>query len=205
MRTTPYEDARFAITRGLRRALIAQGEGRLNEIGAGWHTAASFTPTDATLSLALSFWEGWADSARHSWLYYGELRSDDWPRLAADVLSAVENGEVISNQTVLQHFRARATRPFWLRRLRWFPHRHRVIAFFIAFVIVTCVTIAAFFALSFTSMQVSPELGLLLLLAAFLLVPSAAGGLMKPIVRVLEKRLIRAAAKRASNEPPGAA
>lgn len=201
----PDDDARFAIIRGLERALIAQREGRFNEIGDGWDTAASFTPTDATLSRALSFWEGWADSARHSWLYYGDLRSDDWPRLAADVLSALENGEVISNQTVLQHFRARATRPFWLRRLRWLPHRHRVVAFFMALAIVTCATIAAFFALAFTSIQVSPGLGLVLLLAAFLLVPSAAGGLVNPIARALEKRLIRAAAKRASNEPPEAA
>src|SRR4051812_27619184 len=83
---TSEEDARYAIRRGIENALAAHQAGRLHEIAKGWRVAASFERQDPLLSLALTFWDSWADSAAHEWLYYDPIEAEDWPRMAATIL-----------------------------------------------------------------------------------------------------------------------
>lgn len=77
-------ETRDAIIQGLRAAIAAHRENRLFDIGEGWDDAASLAREDDRLSLALNFWEGWADSAEHQWLYYEGMSADDWPSRSTD-------------------------------------------------------------------------------------------------------------------------
>lgn len=110
------EDARTAIIAGLLTALIAQEENRLLDIGEGWHDAASLEH-DSRLSIALSFWEGWADSAEHNWLYYEGMGAQDWPRQARIIIEALERDQPITDAEILERWTPRFRKPSVLSRL----------------------------------------------------------------------------------------
>ncbi len=94
-------ETRYAIVQGLRAAITAHRANRLFDIGEGWDDAASLARDDDRLSLALSFWEGWADSAEHQWLYYEGMCADDWPRLAEVLIDSLEhNREIVDPKLV---------------------------------------------------------------------------------------------------------
>jgi hypothetical protein len=200
---TGHDDARYAVIRGLRHAQSAHSEGRLSEIGSGWDTAASFDYSDPNLSIALSFWEGWADSAAHGWLYYGELHADDWPRMAREVLDALEAGEPISNATVLSHFSAhRVHTVAGFGRARWFPRRHRVIAFLLA----TLLIAPALLIITFGAWMLAHRAGashLVMIVVGIVALPSVAAAMVRPLTKSLERRLIHSAARAQDNQHRG--
>jgi hypothetical protein len=111
------EDARTVIAKGLQKALVAQEEGRLLDIGDGWDNAASLEFDDSRLSIALNLWEGWADSAEHDWLYYKDMEAQDWPRHARIVIEALERDCPITDSEILQRWTRHPPEPSVFSRL----------------------------------------------------------------------------------------
>lgn len=89
---------------GLKAALEAHAQGRVFDIGDGWDAAAGAGHDDDRVSLALSLWESWADSAAHGWQFYDGMTADDWPRFASHVLDALERGLPVTDPIVLARF-----------------------------------------------------------------------------------------------------
>ncbi|MDR4470870.1 MAG: hypothetical protein MRJ68_21645 [Nitrospira sp.] len=111
------EDARAVIVKGLQKALVAQEEGRLLDIGDGWDDAASLDHDDSRLSVALNLWEGWADSAEHDWLYYEDMEAQDWLRQARIVIEALEQDQPITDLEILKRWTRQPPEPSVFSRL----------------------------------------------------------------------------------------
>jgi hypothetical protein len=111
------EDARTVIVKGLRKALVAQEEGRLLDIGDGWDEAAALEFDDSRLSIALNLWEGWADFAEHEWLYYKGMEAQDWLRHARIVIEALERDRPITDSEILQRWTRHPPEPSVFSRL----------------------------------------------------------------------------------------
>jgi hypothetical protein len=109
--------ARDAVIQGLEAALIAHREGRVLDIHDGWDEAAALDRDDSRLSIALNFWECWADAGAHQWRYYEGLSADDWPRLANVVVVSLEQDLEIVDPELLRHFAPRPCEPSKVSRL----------------------------------------------------------------------------------------
>jgi len=99
---------RDTVVRGLKAALVAHNEHRVFDIDDGWDQAAALVHNDVRLSIALNLWAGWADSAAHQWLYYDGMRADDWPRLALNVIDALEHDREIVDAKLTPFIRSRS-------------------------------------------------------------------------------------------------
>lgn len=47
--------------------------------------------------LALSFWDSWIDASENDWQYYEPLTKDDWPKLAEQILKAVQDNKMMTD------------------------------------------------------------------------------------------------------------
>jgi hypothetical protein len=101
------ETAQTAIVRGLTAAIAAHNEHRVFDIHKGWDEVARPERNDPRVSIALNFWEGWADSAAHQWLFYDGMRADDWPRLALILIDALEHQRDIVDPKLTQFSQSR--------------------------------------------------------------------------------------------------
>lgn len=172
------DHARFAVMRGLKKAIAAHRSGRWDLIGDGWDTAARFRHDDAALSIALSFWDGWADSAAHGWLYYGDLRADDWPRLAEEIAAALDARQPITHPSVLTHFSPRLSHKLRRRyRRRLWPHRSRVMAAALAFTLWLLVAATALAVVFFITPSSDLTTYLVALALTFLVAPLSFGSM----------------------------
>lgn len=110
------QNDRDVVVRGLKAALAAHHEGRVFDIGDARDDAAAVDHDDSRISIALTLWEGWADSAAHQWRYYDRISADDWPRFANLVIEALEHDRAIVDPELLEHFVPRAREPSALSR-----------------------------------------------------------------------------------------
>ena len=113
------EEATQLLVEVLRRAIEMHDDGRAEELADDYDDVEvellPIPPADeVTGRLALNFWDSWADAARHDWQYYPGIAEDDWPRLAATIITALEAGRSITDPVLLKHF---AARPSLWRRL----------------------------------------------------------------------------------------
>jgi hypothetical protein len=74
-------------------------------------------PFPRDISIAMAFWDSWADASRHDWQYYDGINRDDWPRLARQIAAALRDGTPITERRILEHF-DQAARPGPWRRFR---------------------------------------------------------------------------------------
>lgn len=61
--------------------------------------------------------DSWGDSGGHDWLYYKGIEKNDWPKLAQEIIKALETGGEITNPLILEHFDL-SDRPSLLRRIK---------------------------------------------------------------------------------------
>ena len=59
------------------------------------------------VSIAINFLDAWIDSVQHDFMikYKGIEKKEIWSELARELISNLENGENISNNIILKHFK----------------------------------------------------------------------------------------------------
>jgi hypothetical protein len=110
------------VSRGLRKAVELHGAGEYGALYTLYdETAAEASSlggiSNRQVSIALTFMDSWGDSGGHEWLYYEGIGKDDWPRLAQEIIKALETGGEITNPLILEHFDL-SGRPSLLRRIK---------------------------------------------------------------------------------------
>jgi hypothetical protein len=125
LQTDDANDLRQEIIAGLRRAIAAHAQGRVLEIEdnvdeLAMRVSELAEPGLDSFNIAIEFWSGWSDSAVHDWLYYPGMTKEAWPVMANSIVQDLAARREISDPTIVEQFRPRASAPGLLGRfLNW--------------------------------------------------------------------------------------
>ena len=56
------------------------------------------------ISIAMRFWEDWADCAQHGWMHHEPVSEDEWIVFAREIIDCLRNGHVTGNEVILELF-----------------------------------------------------------------------------------------------------
>lgn len=71
--------------------------------------------TSREINIGLAFMDSWGDSSGHDWFYYEGIEKDDWPRMAEEIIEAIESGKEITNAKIIKHFDLPPRTSVWRR------------------------------------------------------------------------------------------
>jgi hypothetical protein len=65
------------------------------------------------IRITFNFWDGWCDASNRDWLVYKEIKKEDWPILAEEIIDCLENKKEIINATIVNNFAPENTPGFF--------------------------------------------------------------------------------------------
>ncbi|MDH3377754.1 MAG: hypothetical protein OEQ39_12465 [Gammaproteobacteria bacterium] len=106
----------------------AQERGETDNIGMKWDDVyGQILPIneipDELFGLAMRFWDDWGDASRHDWQYHDPFEKEDWPMMSRKIAMHVRAGTLLTDDTILAHFKSKPSRPLMERLRSWF-HRN---------------------------------------------------------------------------------
>ena len=104
-----YDEAKKYLIEHLSQDVALHLSGNTEAVGRNFDEFDGNLPRNAEpkfkkLHIALNFWDGWQDSRNHDWLYYEGINQSDWPNLAKEIVTDIENDRDITNEQILSHF-----------------------------------------------------------------------------------------------------
>lgn len=106
------------VVRGLRKATELHNTGNYDDLRRMFDETSSEISGEHTtreINIGLAFLDSWGDSSGHDWLYYEGIEKDDWPRIAEEIIEAIESGREITNTKILKHFDLPPRTSMWQR------------------------------------------------------------------------------------------
>jgi hypothetical protein len=79
--------------------------------------ASSVSPnqTSEMISIALRFWDDWADCARHDWQYHDPMTEEQWIEFAQEIIECLRNNQLMRNEVILSIFGPQPERGFYAK------------------------------------------------------------------------------------------
>jgi hypothetical protein len=95
-----YETAKAQIVAALGRAVTSHERGDYAAVGEGYDALAPFVPRDQPprfnkILVALSYWDAWIRAGKNGWPENEDIRKDEWPQLAREVIALLNEDKEI--------------------------------------------------------------------------------------------------------------